>query len=270
MALYLIGDIQGCLDPLQKLLAQVQFDPARDQLWSTGDIVNRGPRSLDTLRFLKNLGSSFRMVLGNHDLHLLAVALTNKAAKRGDTLDEILQAPDADELIDWMRRQPLIIHDPPTATILVHAGIPHIWTIRKALALAQEVEQSLRGPHIADFLRNMYGNEPDCWRDDLAGFDRLRVVTNYLTRMRVCNVEGALDLAFKGPESEIPRGTKAWFSYDRSNTDVQDHIYFGHWAALGSKHIGTRFHALDSGCIWGQCLTLVRREDNRFFSISCQ
>lgn len=269
MSLYIVGDLQGCLDPLQRLLQQVAFEPGKDQLWSTGDIINRGPRSLDTLRFVKSLGSNFRMVLGNHDLHLLAVALAGKTAKRGDTLSEIIKAPDADELIDWLKHQPLLIHDVNTRTVLVHAGIPHIWSLNKALALAQEVEHVLQSRDIKAFLQHMYGNEPDCWSDDLSGFDRLRVITNYFTRMRVCTSKGALDLSFKGPENESPVGTRPWFSHDRDASIRQDHVYFGHWAALGSKHIGSCFHALDSGCVWGQCLTMVRREDNRFYSSTC-
>lgn len=270
MSLYIVGDIQGCLDPLQHLLQQVKFEPGKDQLWSTGDIVNRGPRSLDTLRFVKSLGNNFRMVLGNHDLHLLAVALAGKSAKRGDTLNEIINAPDADELLDWLKQQPLLIHDVNTRTVLVHAGIPHIWSLDKALALAKEVEQVLQGHDIKRFLHHMYGNEPDCWSDELSGFERLRVITNYLTRMRVCTRQGALDLSFKGPENEAPAGTRPWFAHYPESPGIEEHVYFGHWAALGSKHIGSRFHALDSGCVWGQCLTMVRREDNSFYSSTCK
>ena len=202
MNTYIVGDLQGCLDPLKNLLDRVQFDPDKDQLWSVGDIVNRGPDSLSTLRYLKNLGTHFKMVLGNHDLHLLALAYQKKSPKKSDTLDDILAATDREELINWLRHQPLIYQH--ENAVVVHAGLPHIWSLQKALALASEVQQVLRSDDCGKFLSAMYGNEPDRWSDDLQGMERLRVITNYLTRMRVCRSDGTLDLAFKASPDTAP------------------------------------------------------------------
>lgn len=268
MSTYIVGDIQGCLTPLHRLLHQVRFDPARDQLWSVGDVVNRGPDSLETLRYLRSLGCSFRMVLGNHDLHLLAVAYGKRQPKRGDTLDGILNAPDRDELILWLRQQPLLFREKDC--VVVHAGIPHIWTIDTALALSREVESALQDDQqIVLFLDGMYGNTPARWDAALSGMDRLRTITNYLTRMRICQADGTLDLAFKSSPDEIPANHRAWFDWHAESTnETGDHIYFGHWAALPCQTYHTRYHALDSGCIWGGQLSLFHMEKS--VRIHCQ
>ena len=200
MAIYAVGDIQGCLQPLKRLLKQVDFDPAEDTLWSVGDAVNRGPKCLKTLRFLYKMRDNLVMVLGNHDLHLLAVAYGARAPSRSDTFDKILEAPDRDELLDWLRHRPLIHHE--YGHTLVHAGIPPQWSLAEAIARAHEVEDVLRSEDCVEFLTHMYGNEPAVWSDELEGMERLRVITNYLTRMRYCTKTGVLELQSKGPEPD--------------------------------------------------------------------
>lgn len=263
MTTYIIGDLQGCYDALRKILDMAEFDPSHDQLWSVGDIVNRGPDSLATLRYLKNLGSRFRMVLGNHDLHLLALAYKSRSPKKADTLGEVLAASDRDELIDWLRHQPLIYQH--ETSVLVHAGIPHIWSLQKALTLASEVEQALRSDDCGIFLAAMYGNEPERWSDELKGLERLRVITNYLTRMRICRVDGSLDLAFKSPPDLAPKKYSPWFSFYPENPKDSYDIFFGHWAALPSGVYRQHFNALDSGYFWGGALTLLRLYDKKRF-----
>lgn len=269
MASYIIGDIQGCLSPLKCLLEQVDFNESSDTLLSLGDIVNRGPNSLETLRFLKNI-KNFKMVLGNHDLHLMARNYGAVSAKKNDTLDEILNAPDREELINWLRRQPLLLC--LDKAVLTHAGVPHIWDVEKAQALAREVESELTSDKPEVFLNHMYGNSPDCWSDKLSGLDRLRVVTNYLTRMRVCRQDGTLDLVYKGDSSDTPENCAPWFSYPRNPLDASFTFFFGHWAALPTKsyrYHNLDFHALDSGCVWGNSLTAYRIEDGKRFTCAC-
>jgi bis(5'-nucleosyl)-tetraphosphatase (symmetrical) len=267
MTTYVAGDIQGCLKSLTRLMKKVNFDPAKDQLWSVGDIVNRGPKSLETLRFLKSLGERFQMVLGNHDLHLIALAYGVIPCKKGDTLNAVLSAPDRQELIDWLRQQPLIFKN--DHHVLVHAGIPHLWTIAHAMELAHEVESVLQSADPAPFLREMYGNEPACWSDELTGNVRLRVITNYLTRMRCCKADGTLDLVFKGAANEAPKGFSAWFDHHLPLKKQNEHVFFGHWAALKSDSYHERFHALDSGCIWGGKLTFFAIEENKRITTEC-
>ncbi len=269
MALYAVGDLQGCFRELQQLLAAVQFDSAHDVLWLTGDLVNRGPQSLDCLRFIKSFGRAAQTVLGNHDLHLLAVALTHASSKKKDTLHDILTAPDRDELITWLRQQPLMMVDTPRQLALVHAGIFPAWSIEKARALAQEVETVLQSNHCEDFLRAMYGNEPDNWRDDLQGYDRLRFITNAFTRMRICAVSeqtqrnNALQLQYKEGIDNIPAGYAPWFT--RFAPPAGWRVLFGHWAALEAKTQQENIIALDSGCVWGRHLTMLRLDDGRYF-----
>ena len=210
MATYAVGDIQGHLEPLQRVLDQARFDPASDRLWLVGDLVNRGPESLGTLRFLRQLGSTVVAVLGNHDLHLLAVALTDRAPRRKDTLDPVLSAPDRDELLDWLRRRPLVYHEPGLDAVLVHAGLPFVFSLEQALARSREVEAVLSGDDPAAFLAEMYGNEPAAWQPDLTGVDRLRVIVNYFTRMRFIDAEGRLDLAAKESAARAPGGYFPW------------------------------------------------------------
>jgi len=252
MSIYAVGDIQGCLEPLKKLLEQVNFDPAQDQLWSVGDMVNRGPQSLDTLRFLKSLGNACISVLGNHDLHLLAVAYGIKQPKKSDTLQEILDAPDCQELLTWLEQKPLLHTTEDKA--LVHAGIPHIWTVEQASAFSKEVSQMLNSEQRQNFLQEMYGNEPALWSEYLSGMERLRVITNYLTRMRVCDSKGTLELGFKSFPEQAPNGYSPWFTH---YSKPSHHIFFGHWAALETKTYNSFFHALDSGCVWGNRMTMI-------------
>ncbi len=232
MATYAVGDLQGCLQPLKCLLERVNFNPAVDHLWLVGDLVNRGPESLETLRFLYSIRQSLVCVLGNHDLHLLAVWHNVERLKKSDTLREIIEAPDADQLFDWLRQQKLLHYDEPRGIALVHAGIPPQWTLGKALELAAEVEEVLRDDErLKLYLDGMYGNEPNKWSKSLTGIERLRVITNCLTRMRFCTAEGKLDLKSKEGLDTAPKGYKPWYAHKgRRSRHVK--IIFGHWAAL--------------------------------------
>ncbi len=268
MATYAVGDVQGCVGPLEDVLAQARFDPARDRLWLVGDLVNRGPDSLGTLRFVRALGDAAITVLGNHDLHLLAVLLGTARPGRKDTLDAVLEAQDRDALADWLRTRPLIHHDPALDAVLVHAGVPFLFSLEQALALGREVEAVLAGPEAAAFLEVMYGNEPPGWQEGLAGFDRLRVVVNYFTRMRFLDDAGRLDFRAKEGLESAPPGFFPWF--ERLHPDLaQRRIVFGHWAALEGRGAPANCLALDTGCVWGRTLTLVRLEDGARFTCAC-
>lgn len=268
MATYAVGDIQGCLTHLERLLAQVNFEPGRDCLWVAGDLINRGPESLRSLRFIKEVGEHAKVVLGNHDLHLLGVVYGERKLNRKDTLSDILKAPDRDELLDWLRQQPLLHHDASLGYTMTHAGIPPIWTLTEAKEHAQEVEAALQSDNYPEFFTHMYGNEPDIWRDDLTGWARLRIIVNYFTRMRFCTADGRLDLkAKKGPES-APPDMAPWFSHPNHRCKDQ-RILFGHWAALEGKTDNPNVFALDTGCVWGNALTMMRLEDGELFSTSC-
>jgi bis(5'-nucleosyl)-tetraphosphatase (symmetrical) len=256
MAVYAVGDLQGCLEPLQCLLEHVNFDPARDQLWLVGDLVNRGPQSLETLRFLYSIRQSVVCVLGNHDLHLLAASRNIERLKKGDTLRGILEAPDCNDLLQWVRQQKLLHFDAGRNVAMVHAGIPPQWSLKKALKCAAEVENALHDDALYQpFLDGMYGNEPSKWDSDLQGVTRLRVITNYFTRMRFCTSDGKLDLKGKeGADTALP-GYAPWFKHkDRKTSDVK--IIFGHWAALEGRCDEPNVYALDTGCVWGSALTM--------------
>ncbi|WP_415897530.1 symmetrical bis(5'-nucleosyl)-tetraphosphatase [Neptuniibacter sp. QD72_48] len=270
MATYAIGDIQGCYDELQALLRTINFTSS-DHLWIAGDLVNRGPKSLETLRFLRDLGEQATCVLGNHDLHLLAVHYGATTCKRSDTLDEILEAPDRIELMDWLSKQKLIAHDKSLNVVMVHAGIPPCWTIRKARKRAKEVEKILQSDQAKTFFNHMYGNKPDLWSSDLSGWERLRLITNYLTRMRFCSPEGQLDFSAKGSLASQPEGYQPWFKAPRKDPAENDiRILFGHWAALEGNADAEHVFALDTGCVWGNKLTALRLEDQQLFSIPAQ
>lgn len=257
MAVYAVGDLQGCLEPLKCLLEQVAFDPAKDRLWLVGDLVNRGPQSLETLRYLYAMRESLVCVLGNHDLHLLAAGHNIERLKKTDTLSEILAAPDRHDLLDWLRRQKLMHYDAERDIALVHAGIPPQWTLKKALKCAAEVEDALRDDNLfAPFLDGMYGNEPNKWDPELKGVTRLRVITNYFTRMRFCTSDGKLDLKSKEGVDSAPRGYAPWFSYKERKTKGLK-IIFGHWAALEGRCTEPGIFALDTGCVWGGAMTLL-------------
>lgn len=265
MPTYAVGDIQGCLEPLKCLLQSVEFNPQQDQLWAAGDVVNRGPQSLQTLRFLYGIRDSVRLVLGNHDLHLLAVAEGIRPPHRSDTFEEIIAAPDRDQLLDWLRHQPLVFKQ--NDWLMVHAGIPPNWSTEQTLALAAEVEQILRSDDYRTFLQDMYGNEPASWNDDLTGTTRARVITNFLTRMRFCTAEGALELNSKATTSPgvefLP-----WFEHS-NKVKIKEHILFGHWAALEGKVSQQNLYPLDTGCVWGRQLSMLRLEDRQWFRCEC-
>lgn len=259
MATYVIGDIQGCYDAFRRLLDKAAFDPSRDRLWLTGDLVNRGPDNLSTLRFIKNLGDQAVTVLGNHDLHLLGVDAEARKPGKKDTLRDVLDAPDRDELLDWLRHQPLIHREGPY--VLSHAGIPHIWSVAEAADYAAEVATRLRQPDYRAFLQQMYGNEPACWELGLRGSERLRVIVNYCTRMRFIAPDGTLDFAAKKGSDQAPPGMRPWYDYPRPEADRHTVFLFGHWAALVGRTGKPHFIALDTGCVWGGQLTLLRLED---------
>ncbi|MWK54625.1 symmetrical bis(5'-nucleosyl)-tetraphosphatase [Pseudomonas otitidis] len=270
MTTYAVGDLQGCLDPLKCLLDRVAFDPARDRLWLVGDLVNRGPKSLETLRFLFAMRDSVTCVLGNHDLHLLAVAHNVERLKKSDTLREIIEAPDAGDLLDWLRRQKLVHYDEARDIAMVHAGIPPMWTLAKALKRAAEVEEALLDDaRLPLFLEGMYGNDPVCWDSDLHGITRLRVITNYFTRMRFCKADGTLDLKSKEGADTAPPGYRPWFAHPSRKTRGQK-IIFGHWAALEGKCNEPGLHALDTGCVWGGTMTLLNIDNGQRISCDCK
>lgn len=262
MATYAIGDVQGCFDELQALTALLRFEPTRDQLWFVGDLVNRGPESLAVLRYVRTLGDSAVTVLGNHDFHLLCLAQGCAKKRADDTLEELLGAPDAPQLLDWLRsRSMLHVQD---GYAMVHAGLLPQWSIDQALSLAREVESALRGARYREFLANLYGAEPRAWRDDLAGWDRLRVIVNAMARMRFCTDQGEMDMKAKG--TVAPPGFRPWFELRPAG---EQPIVCGHWSALGLK-LSERLVALDTGCVWGRSLTALRLEDRALFQVPCR
>lgn len=265
MSTYVIGDVQGCYAELRALLQQCDFDSARDRVWLVGDLVNRGPDSLAVLRWARALGDRCVAVLGNHDLHLLALAEGLARPGRGDTLAAILHAPDRSELLDWLRHRPLLHRE--GGWLMVHAGLWPQWTTDEACELAAAVQQELRGPHYLHFLRHMYGNQPDHWSPTWQGMERLRFVVNVMTRMRLVRTQSGrelhLDLAFKGERADAPPGLDAWFDLPHAHRDVC--VLCGHWSALGLLQTPAMV-ALDTGCVWGQALTALRLEDGRIFS----
>jgi len=260
-----IGDVQGCYDQLLRLLERAGFDERRDVLWFVGDLVNRGPQSLATVRFVKGLGNRAVTVLGNHDLNLLAVAEGVRKPHRGDTDGDILAAPDRDELLAWLRRRNMMHVENGYA--MVHAGLLPQWSISQALGLAREVEAALSGPGYRQFLREMYGNQPARWRDNLAGADRLRIIVNAMARMRLTSPDGVLELDYKLGLDGMPRGYVPWYDApDRASRGTT--IIFGHWAALGLI-VREDVVCLDSGCVWGRALSALRLEDRRLFQLDC-
>lgn len=265
MATYVIGDIQGCMGALHRLLDHINFDQAHDRLWFVGDLVNRGPQSLEVLRFVKQLGASAVMVLGNHDIHLLALWRQVTKPGRKDTLQAILSAPDADELLHWLRFRPLLhLED---GYVMIHAGMLPSWSIDQAKALAREVEAALQRDDFQDFLPTIYfrkGVEPSA---KMSKKERMGSTTNVLTRLRVCTLEGVPEFSFKGPPEEAPPGYFPWFKIPNRATQ-HDTIIFGHWSALGivqEEHI----IALDGGCVWGREMVTMRLEDRQLFRVPC-
>ena len=266
MTVYAVGDLQGCLEPLLCLLKQVSFDPDRDQLWAAGDVVNRGPQSLETLRFVKALGPAFRMVLGNHDLHLLAAARGVKRLNPKDTLQQILDASDREELLSWLRQQPLLISE--HGYTMVHAGIPPHWDLNVAQSMAKKVEAVLHSDTPDLFFDNMYGNEPSSWQAVQSEAVQLRTVTNYFTRMRFCNASGELELTAKKEPEQAPAGFAPWYSHLQRKTR-KEKLLFGHWAALDGKLIGKNVYPLDTGCVWGGRLRLMNLSTATYTHCEC-
>ncbi len=267
MATYAIGDVQGCYDALRRLLDIVRFDPPRDTLWLVGDLVNRGPQSLETLRYIISLGDAAISVLGNHDLHLLVAASGYTKQYPGDTLGGILDAPDRDALLHWLRQQKLMHADPRNGYAMVHAGLLPQWSIATALALAAEAEAVLRGDHHDDFLRPLYGNKPSAWNENLAGDDRLRVIVNAMTRMRLCRADGEMEFTHKLAPVNMPPGFMPWYDVP-GRASAGTPIIFGHWASLGVL-LRADVIGLDSGCVWGRKLSALRLEDRRVFQCGC-
>lgn len=266
MATYAIGDVQGCYDQLRRLLDQIAFDPARDRLWFVGDLVNRGRQSLEILRFVRSLERSAVTILGNHDLHLLVVAEGFRKPHRGDTIDDVLNAPDRDELLTWLRHRRMMHAEHGYA--MVHAGLLPQWTVAQAIGLGQEVEHALRAENYRDFLCHMYGNEPMHWHDDLLGYDRLRVITNAMTRLRLCTPEGTMEFSHKIGLQNLPSGFMPWYEVPaRASRDAV--VISGHWAALGLV-VRPDVLAIDTGCVWGRRLSAVRLEDRRIYQCDCR
>jgi len=271
MSVFVVGDVQGCYDELRTLLEQISFDPEQDTLWLAGDIVNRGPQSLSTLRYVKSLGNRAVMVLGNHDLHLLALSRGfGKQKGKDHTLDPILQSKDRDELLAWLRHRPLMHHSGKLGFSMIHAGLPPEWDIPTALKRAKEVEEILQGDGFEHFLSNMYGNRPRSWQDDLKGLDRLRFITNCFTRLRYCDAKGNLALKEKGAPGRQRQPAMPWFLHP-NRASRHDRILFGHWSTLGYHH-SNNVWALDSGCLWGGALTAVKlgkRKPPKPFHLPC-
>ena len=269
MATWAIGDVQGCAAELEALLDRVGYSPARDRLWFVGDLVNRGPRSLDVLRLVAGLGDSAVVVLGNHDLHLLAAARGAGLRDGDESLAPVLAAPDRARLLDWLQSRRMLHHDPALGRVMIHAGLPPQWTLDSALACAADLEQVLQGEASGAFFARMYGNQPDLWRDDLEGMDRLRFTVNALTRLRACDAEGRMLLKLKGPVARLPTGTMPWFRVPGRRT-AGHRVVCGHWSALG-YHDADGVLALDTGCVWGGTLTARRLDaDDAPVSVSSE
>jgi bis(5'-nucleosyl)-tetraphosphatase (symmetrical) len=262
VATYAIGDIQGCYAEFTQLLDLISFDPERDRLWIVGDLVNRGPDSLAVVRHVRSLGAAAVCVLGNHDLHLLAIRYGGHSPGSGDTFGDLLAADDADEIFAWMRRMPLLVDDPGLGFCMVHAGIPHIWNLVQASRLAREVERVIQGDDYLEFFAAMYGNRPDRWDDALLGMDRWRVITNYFTRMRLIDKAGRLDFTHKGALDAAPRGWHPWYRL-RMRNPLPRKLLFGHWAAIDGVTGDSSIIALDTGCVWGRSLTALCLETGR-------
>lgn len=265
MAIYAIGDIQGCLTALQKLLDRIRFDPISDRLWFVGDLVNRGPDSLEVLRFIKNLGPSSIVVLGNHDLHLLAVHVGIASLNKDDTIQAVLDAPDCEELLFWLRQQPLLYQE--SEFILVHAGILPQWSIYQAFTLAQEVEKALRSQNYQHELISIYRSSECRWKENYPLTAQVGFAANVFTRMRLCTNEGVLNLSFKGHPKHAPLGLKPWYLLPTSSLRTET-IIFGHWSDLGTL-VTKNYIAIDGGCVWGNELVGICLDNRKIFKVSC-
>lgn len=268
MSDYAIGDVQGCFDALQRLLEAIQFNEHADRLWLVGDLVNRGPQSLEVLRFVKQLPITPRITLGNHDLYLLSLVLTNRHNQPFDaSLEPLIQAPDCEELCTWLRQQKLLHWDPTLNVVMCHAGIAPLWNLAQAQAYAQELETVIKGPTCSDFLTHMYGNTPNRWSETLTDMTRLRVLCNYFTRMRFCFADGGLEFEHQGSVTDTEEGLYPWFEVP-NRVPIEADLVFGHWAALQGHCTSPRLYALDTGCVWGGTLTALRLQDKYRISVS--
>lgn len=264
---YAIGDVQGCYEPLQRVLELIDFDEKVDRLWFVGDLVNRGPDSLAILRFVSSLPIKPVVTLGNHDLHLLASLFGNRPWKgHDDTLQEVLHAVDREFLGHWLRKQSIAYYSAEHRVVMCHAGIAPLWDLPQAMQRAKELEEVLAGDQYREFLSHLYGNQPDIWSDDLNGMDRLRVITNYFTRMRFCDAQGRLELSYKGTIAQAPVNLYPWYEVPHRK-EIDADIIFGHWAALMGKCSNPKIHALDTGCLWGGQLTALRLQDMQRFAV---
>lgn len=265
MATYAIGDLQGCYDEFRLLLDHIKFDDSCDHLWLVGDLVSRGPQSLAVLRFVKNLGKQAITVLGNHDMHLLAVSQGNRSHYKDDSLDQVLAAPDRDELLYWLRHRPLLHYSKKKNYVLVHAGFPPEWDLAMAMKYANEVEQVLRGDEFSELMKDLYGNQPNQWSNELTGINRWRFIINCFTRLRYCHPNGVLNLKEKGPLGSQPAELLPWFEVPH-RLSAKERIIFGHWSTLG---LVTRNNvwALDTGCLWGGQLTALRIHKRKPMSV---
>ncbi|AOE48924.1 symmetrical bis(5'-nucleosyl)-tetraphosphatase [Kangiella sediminilitoris] len=266
MATYAIGDIQGCYDEFRLLLSKINFNPTHDRLWLAGDLVNRGPKSLEVLNYAYDHQDVMDIVLGNHDLHLLAVYYTEAKLPKKDDLNRILKADNCKTLMKWLRRQNLAVYDKSHDFLMTHAGVPPEWDLNLTLACAYELEEVLSAKDTAkDFFQHMYGNKPSHWDKKLKGIDRLRFITNALTRMRFCHQHGALDFKSKSTPGKQDKGLSPW--YELSNIGQETRVVFGHWAALEGKANAKNIYAIDTGCVWGNKLTALRLEDQKRFHV---
>lgn len=264
MSIYAIGDVQGCFDELMRLLDKIQFNENSDKLWFVGDLVNRGDNSLETLRFIKNLGSSAITVLGNHDIHLLVTANFPEKIKRKDTMQAIFAAPDCEELVNWLRKQPLFHYE--NGFGLLHAGLPPQWNLAQTQAMAKLAQQALQTDNYANLLAELYGNLPDIWSENLTGLEKIRFIINCFTRMRFCDKNGRLNFENSGELGSQPSNLKPWFELpQRKTADVK--LIFGHWSALGFYQ-SHNCYAIDTGCVWRRELTALRLDDLKRFSVS--
>ncbi len=267
MATYAVGDIQGCYEEFAGMLELVSFDPARDRLWLLGDLINRGSKNLAVVRLVRSLGSAASTILGNHDLHFLAIYYGGHTPNRADTFQDVLEADDVGEIADWYRHQAFLICDRSLGYVMTHAGIPHIWNVERAAELALELESVLRGEHHRRYFEDMYGNEPDCWSADLEGMDRWRCITNYFTRMRLMDADGVLDFSHKGALVDAPAGLAPWFEL-RARRPLDLKLLFGHWAALEGETDDAAIIALDTGCVWGRELTALCLETGEIHAVA--
>ena len=266
MATYAVGDVQGCFVEFCELLERIHFDVSHDRLWLLGDLVNRGPESLEVLRLVRSFGDAAVTVLGNHDLHLLAIHLGGHNLTRTDTFSDVLIADDIEDIADWLRQQPVLVRDDELGYVMTHAGIPHIWSLEKTECLAHELETIIRGDHHIVFFEIMYGNKPDIWSDELQGMDRWRSITNYVTRMRLIDERGRLDFSRKDIVANAPREWSPWYELRTANP-LPLKLLFGHWAAIEGQTGCDEILALDTGCVWGRELTAICLESGKYIRV---